>query len=258
MSSSATADGLAMRPPRGTLLPTGRLVAAIDIGGTSIKAALFLDSSEPLLEFRTPTPRHQGSEAIVREVVDVALQLIDVAQRQHGASPAALGVACLGLVDDRRGIAIYSAAAGWRDLPLGDLLRSRLHLPVTVHQDIRAAAYAETGLPGGRQQSDPTLFVAIGTGIGGAIITGGHLQPGAHSRAGEIGHLQIRPQRGRLCRCGGIVAWKPTVPQQQSPPRLRLPRAEASAPPTLSRPPPQAKAGPCASGTRQSRCWRKA
>lgn len=202
MDSAITADALVTQPPHSTTLPTGRPVAAIDIGGTSIKAALFLDTGEPLHEFRVPTPRHLGPDAVVRAVIDTALQLLDVAQRQHGTAPAALGVACLGLVDDQQGTATYSAAIGWRDLPLVDVLRSRLHIPVALRQDIRAAAYAETP-PGSSQNWDPTLFVAIGTGIGGAITAGNRLLSGAHRRAGEIGHLQVRPQGGRPCLCGG-------------------------------------------------------
>jgi glucokinase len=200
---SPNSDGLEPRPTRVGTLPTGRPVAAIDIGGTSIKAALFLGADALRHEFRVPTPRLLGPDAVVRAVIDTAMQLIDIAQRQLGTSPRAMGVACLGLVDDLRGSAIYSAAVGWRDVPLVDLLQSRLHIPVVLRQDIRAAAYAET-TGNSSLQRDPALFVAIGTGIGGAITTGGLPQSGAHHRAGEIGHIQVRLQEGRRCRCGGI------------------------------------------------------
>lgn len=176
------------------------LVAAIDIGGTSIKAALFLPDGVPLHSFRVPTPRHLGPEAVMQTVTDTAAQLLDLSHRHGGTRPTALGVACLGLVDEHRGTAVYSAAVGWRDLPLVQLLQACLQLPVALRQDIRAAAVAETTAKD-RQETGPVLFVAIGTGIGAAITIGRQVLGGAHSRAGELGHLQVRLQ-GHRCSCG--------------------------------------------------------
>jgi glucokinase len=45
------------------------------------------------------------------------------------------------------------------------------------------------------------LFVALGTGIAAAVITGGHVLAGVTGRAGELGHLPVFPD-GEWCACG--------------------------------------------------------
>jgi glucokinase len=67
--------------------------------------------------------------------------------------------------------------------------------------DVRAGAIAEGALGAGRGAAD-FLLVAVGTGIGGAIVHDGSALRGAGGLAGEIGHIVVVPD-GRLCPCGG-------------------------------------------------------
>ncbi|WNV87553.1 ROK family protein [Umezawaea sp. Da 62-37] len=185
---SSTAD-----PDRG-----GPLLAAIDIGGTSIKSALLLPGQRIGYSARRPTPR--GADAVLEAVFASADDLLATAVARFGGLPAALGVASLGIVEEHTGRAVYSAAVGWRDVPLAELVRERTGLPVGLGHDIRAAAHAESAAGAGKGASS-CLFVAIGTGIGGAFVLDGRIVPGAHHRGAEIGHLRIRPG-GRACGCG--------------------------------------------------------
>lgn len=88
----------------------------------------------------------------------------------------------------------------WRDLALATVASGRLGLPVLLSHDVRAAAAAEAALGAGRG-ADDFLFVAIGTGIGAAIVHGGRPFLGAHGRAGELGHVVVEPD-GPPCACG--------------------------------------------------------
>lgn len=98
-----------------------------------------------------------------------------------------------GIVDAERGIALYAANLGWRDLPLRDLLAARLGgVPVALGHDVRTGGLAE-GRIGAGKGSDRFFFVPLGTGIAGAIGIDGAIEAGAHGYAGEIGHVVVRP-----------------------------------------------------------------
>jgi glucokinase len=176
------------------------LVAAIDIGGTTLKAALTNREGAEVFTERRPTGREHGWPAVIENILTLAEDLVTVAEQRTGHKPGALAVACLGIVDERAGVAVFSAALGWRDVALRELLVSRVGLPVTLLHDLRAGAVAEARLGAGRS-CEQFLFVAIGTGIGGAIVVDGKPFVGASGSAGEIGHIVIRPG-GRRCGCG--------------------------------------------------------
>lgn len=179
---------------------TGYL-AGVDVGGTSVKAGLLAPDGTVLHERRLPTPTAEGSEAVVAAVLDAARALVSEGRERLGGDPLGLGVAVLGLVDEEHGVARRSAAVGWRDVPLRDLLRDAVGVPVTVGQDLRAGALAEARLGAGRGVPG-FLFVALGTGVGGAVVLDGTPLPGAAGRAAEIGHLVVRAAGDTRCGCG--------------------------------------------------------
>lgn len=178
-----------------------RHVIALDVGGTGMKAALVAADGTLLHEDRRPTGRKRGPDAVVAAILDFAADLRDHGLRAYGEPAAAAGVAVPGIVDDVRGIAAYAANLGWRDVPLRDLLSARLDgAPVALGHDVRTGGLAE-GRIGAGQGTDRFLFLALGTGIAGAIGIDGRIEAGAHSSAGEIGHVVVRPD-GPECGCG--------------------------------------------------------
>ncbi|MGW7268558.1 ROK family protein [Streptomyces sp. NPDC054842] len=178
-----------------------RHVIALDVGGTGMKAALVGAGGELLHEARRATGRERGSDAVVETILDFAAELRAHGEREFGESAAAAGVAVPGIVDSARGVAVYSANLGWRDLPLRRLLGERLDgAPVALGHDVRTGGLAEGRIGAGRG-ADRFLFVALGTGIAGAIGIDGTVEAGAHGFAGEIGHVVVRPG-GAPCPCG--------------------------------------------------------
>lgn len=153
-----------------------------------------------LHEARRATGRERGAAAVVESVLDFAAELHAYGVRHLGGPAAAAGVAVPGIVDAENGIAVYAANLGWRDLPLRALLAERLGVPVALGHDVRTGGLAEGRIGAGRG-ADRFLFLALGTGIAGAIGIDGRIEPGAHGYAGEIGHIVIRPG-GPPCGCG--------------------------------------------------------
>ncbi|MGA5139250.1 ROK family protein [Streptomyces azureus] len=177
-----------------------RHVIALDVGGTGMKAALAGPEGELLHRARRPTGREHGPDAVVAGILDFAAELRAYGAEHFGTPAAAAGVAVPGIVDEARGIAVYAANLGWRDVPLRDLLAERLGVPVALGHDVRTGGLAE-GRVGAGRGADRFLFVALGTGIAGAIGVDGRVEAGAHGFAGEIGHIVVRPG-GSECPCG--------------------------------------------------------
>ncbi|KFG02662.1 ROK family transcriptional regulator [Streptomyces scabiei] len=178
-----------------------RHVIALDVGGTGMKAALIGAGGELLHHARLATERERGPDAVVASILDFAAELRAYGERRFGEPAAAAGVAVPGIVDSGRGIAVYAANLGWRDVPLRALLAERLGgVPVALGHDVRTGGLAE-GRVGAGRGADRFLFVALGTGIAGAIGVDGRVEAGAHGFAGEIGHIVVRPG-GIPCPCG--------------------------------------------------------
>jgi glucokinase len=174
-------------------------VVALDVGGTTMKGAVVGPDGATRCPLRRPTPHDQGPDAVVA-AIGAALGELQEDARQSGLEVAAAGVVVPGIVDEARGLAVFSANLGWRDLPLRALLEARTGLPVGFGHDARAGALAEATLGAARGERD-VLFVPVGAGIAGAAIVDGRpLVAGGY--AGELGHLQVDPA-GEPCGCGG-------------------------------------------------------
>ncbi|MFD9501202.1 ROK family protein [Streptomyces sp. NPDC060035] len=178
-----------------------RHVIALDVGGTGMKAALVGADGTLLHEARRATGRERGPDAVVETILGFATDLRAHGEEHFGAPAVAAGIAVPGIVDAERGIAVYAANLGWRDVPLRRLLGERLGgLPVALGHDVRTGGLAEGRIGAGRG-ADRFLFVPLGTGIAGAIGIAGTIEAGAHGYAGEIGHIVVRPD-GPDCNCG--------------------------------------------------------
>jgi len=175
-----------------------RQAVGIDIGGTKIAALRISAEGEIRARTLIPTPATDQTAAMP------AIEAAAAAVLDDGV--AAIGVGIAGLVDVRSGVLLWAPNLAWRDLGVSEHLGARFGLPVTVDNDATAAAWGESRLGASRGSAD-SLFVGVGTGIGGGIIAGGRLIRGAHGFAGEIGHIIVEPD-GPLCGCGNRGCWE--------------------------------------------------
>jgi glucokinase len=172
------------------------VVVAIDVGGTTLKGAVVRSDGRVLTRRDAPTPAADGGDAVAQAVVRLAHDLATAAQPGHRVVATAAVTA--GHVDTASGVVRYAANLGWKDLPLGPLLSDALGVPAAVDHDARGAGLAEA-VYGGRGAD--CLFVALGTGIGAALVRDGRVTSGATGAAGEIGHIPVYPD-GDACPCG--------------------------------------------------------
>jgi glucokinase len=156
----------------------------IDVGGTTIKGLRFSPAGEIETELRVPTPSPDPSGALLVDAVEELVAALD------GDPDAPVGLVVPGIVDETRGVAVWSANVGYRDVPLRDLVSQRLGVPVAFGQDVRAGALAEARSGAARGLEGSVAFVAIGTGIAAAFIVDG-MPLVSGGWAGEIGQVVL-------------------------------------------------------------------
>jgi glucokinase len=174
------------------------LVIGVDVGGTTVKAALLDSAGLEYARSERPTPRHLGADAVIATIIGAIVELR--ARVPEAVRLRAVGLVVPGVVDAQQGIAVYAANIGWRELPLRQIVAEAVGLPVVLDHDVRAAGLAELEWGAGRGLHE-VLFVALGTGVAAAVITRGQAYAGATGRAGELGHLPVFPE-GERCACG--------------------------------------------------------
>jgi predicted NBD/HSP70 family sugar kinase len=111
-----------------------------------------------------------------------------------------LGLAVPGIVDQATGMCLLSAALGWRDVPIVEMVGEAVSMPAYIGNDADAIAIAQKLFGEAREMSNFASII-LGRTIGCAHYMDGRLYRGHNGSAGEIGHIPIDPA-GALCRCG--------------------------------------------------------
>ena len=174
------------------------MVIGIDLGGMSAKAAVLIDG-ELKGKSRVETLETDAPEVTAEKLATLAL----TAARGAGISfdeITAIGIGSPGVIDSETGTVASWTNFHWTNVELARLVSGHLNKPVYVLNDANAAALGEAKFGAGKNYQD-SIFITIGTGVGGGIMIGGKLFEGYRSAGAEIGHTVIR-QNGELCTCG--------------------------------------------------------
>lgn len=136
-------------------------------------------------------------------VVDVLVDLLNQLTAKSGIRKKQLlgvGIGLAGVVDSSQGILRQSPFFGWKNIPLKDLIQTRLHVPVYLENDVNTLTLGERWLGSGIPE-DNFIVVTIGRGIGMGMVLDGQIYRGKSGGAGEFGHIVVDPS-GPLCNCG--------------------------------------------------------
>jgi glucokinase len=170
---------------------TSGIVVGVDIGGTKIALlATDISTGQDLLEERMPTPADAGPTAMLEDLFRTIRGMVTRAGRQP-EDLRAVGIAVPGYVEVERGRVIRAGnLAGWRDVPLRDIVSYEMGLPAYIDNDAAAAALGEKWR-GAAKQMHNFVFLALGTGVGAGIMINGRLHRGFHNAAGEVGNFMM-------------------------------------------------------------------
>ena len=180
--------------------PSAGLIAAVDIGATSIDVALTTLGSELVAHEGEPADIREGPLSALERVKTLLSELIDE-QAASSEDVVAIGVGVPGPVEQASGLlTVPPIMPDWDRFPIRGAFAGEYAAPVFVDNDVNVMALGEHW-GGVAKDVDDMIFVKIGTGIGSGLIVGGHLHRGAQGCAGDFGHICVDPD-GPLCSCG--------------------------------------------------------
>lgn len=184
--------------------PSGKqFFLGVDVGGTNIKIGLVDQQGQTLgtasISTRSTQPAQQAidrsAEACRRIALEAGVAWSDVMAAGLGVpGPMSLPEGCL--LDP-------SNLLGWHNFYAQAALEKALGIPVSFINDANAAALGEAWIGAGADHRSLALFT-LGTGVGGGLITEGHLINGVNSFGSEMGHMVVDSSPdARLCVWGG-------------------------------------------------------
>jgi glucokinase len=172
-------------------------IAGIDLGGTKLAAAAFSGDGEVLHRETVPIGGRSGGEVGAL----IAQQVIRL-RNDHGCTST--GVCVPGIYREESGTVWAPNIPGWDDYPLREELSAAggPDHSVTIDSDRAAYILGETWRGSARGSKD-AIFLAVGTGIGAGILSGGHVLRGHGDVAGAIGWMALgRPFASRFVQHG--------------------------------------------------------
>ena len=165
-------------------------VAGVDVGGTKVSSALFGPDGRMVTRTKSPLGR-ESAEKTAGQVARVLRDLEAAAVREGGRIRAA-AVCVPGIVYQTSGLVWAPNVPGWIHFPLRERLTGAVSTPVLIESD-RAAYVSGEAWCGAARGARDVVFLAVGTGIGAGIISGGRLLRGAEDISGAVGWFALHP-----------------------------------------------------------------
>ena len=177
----------------------------IDVGGMSIKAGAVNEKGVILCKDTCPTGVERGYEAMIRDIAQLGISVAEKSGHTM-ADVKAIGIGIPGIMDQRTGIVPFCTNLAWHDVPILAEMKKYTDVPVYVDNDATVAGLAESvaGVSAGCKDS---VFITLGTGVGGGVVMNGRVFSGAHGVATEIGHMTV-VDGGEPCTCGKRGCWE--------------------------------------------------
>lgn len=168
----------------------------VDIGGMSVKVGVVDRDGHIVKKDRVVTDVAAGAHKIIVDIAELIKSMIDINDRDF----LGIGIGCPGAINSVTGTVDRAFNLGWYKVALAEELARIINKRIKVSNDANVAALGEAMYGSGRTYSD-TIFLTLGTGVGGGIILNGKLYEGNESKGAELGHTVIVVD-GEQCSCG--------------------------------------------------------
>jgi glucokinase len=161
-----------------------RRIIGVDAGGTKLLGGVVDDQ---LVVHHRVHRTWRGAD--LRETLDI---MVDAVEEVRAMAPdvEAVGFGIPALVEFSTGVSRWSTHLPLGEVPFRSLMSERLGLPVHVDNDANLALVAEHR-EGAARGARHAVMVALGTGIGGALLLEGRLYRGAIGVGAELGHVVV-------------------------------------------------------------------
>ncbi|TQM45925.1 ROK family protein [Pseudonocardia cypriaca] len=184
------------------LSPRGGHVLLADVGASSAHLAIVDLSQRMLARTEVPVDMTDGPDPVLRTVETQLTELRDGVPPDVPVRAVVIGLP--GPVDGTHGVPVRPPIMpGWHAYPVAARLTQTFGCPALLENDVNLRALGEArALP---PDQVPLLFVKVGTGIGGGLVSReGVLHHGADGAAGDIGHVRVRGAPDEPCVCGNV------------------------------------------------------
>lgn len=174
-------------------------VIGIDIGGTNTVFGIVDARGMVVASSSIKTQKHNNINDYIDELHTETMRLVDVCDAEgkiHGIGIGAPNANYFtGVIED-------GVNLPWpTPIPLAKLVSEKFGIPVAITNDANAAAIGEMTYGAARGMKD-FIMITLGTGVGSGIVINGQMVYGHDGFAGELGHVIMKRNNGRLCGCG--------------------------------------------------------
>ena len=173
-------------------------VLGIDIGGTNTVFGIVDARGNVIASSSIKTGKHADFNDYLDELYSEASHLIEANEATDKIQGIGIGAPNANYYT---GEINNAANLPWKDVKLAQLVSEKFGIPVAVTNDANAAALGEMTYGAARGLKD-FIMITLGTGVGSGIVINGQVVYGHDGLAGELGHLIIKRNNGRLCGCG--------------------------------------------------------
>ena len=174
------------------------LYIGVDLGGTNIAVGLVNEQGEIIAKGSTPTALPRPYQDIIADIAAETQRVVAKAGRTM-EEVKAIGAGVPGVCNPKTGTIVECVNLHWKEIPFEAEMKKHIDKPVYLDNDATVAGLAEAvaGVSAGIENS---VFLTLGTGVGGGIVIGGKVYSGTHNVGSELGHMIIEMD-GELCNC---------------------------------------------------------
>ena len=176
-------------------------VIGLDLGGTNSVFGIVDQRGEIKVTTAIKTQGYEKVEDYVKASVDALQVIIDQVGGIEYIKAMGIGAPNGNFY---KGTIEYAPNLSWGHdciVPLAELFSEALGIPVALTNDANAAAIGEMTYGVARGMKN-FIMLTLGTGVGSGIVLNGQMVYGSDGFAGELGHVIMRRDNGRLCGCG--------------------------------------------------------
>ena len=171
----------------------------IDVGGTGIQMGVVDEKGQIIAKGAIVTRTDIPFEDQVKAMADCALETLEKSGHTL-IELASIGLGIPGIADQKTGVVPFCTNLGWKNVPLRETFQKYIDKPIFIDNDATVAGLAES-VAGVSANTDSSVFLTLGTGVGAGIVIRGKVWSGFHGVGSEVGHM-IMEIDGEPCSCG--------------------------------------------------------
>lgn len=174
-------------------------VIGMDLGGTNSVCGIVDARGNILCTDSVQTQQYPNIEDYIQAVCNILMPMIEKVGGIEKIKGFGIGAPNGNYYN---GTIEHAPNLPWKGIvPMANMFKTKLGIPVALTNDANAAAIGEMTYGAARGMKN-FIVITLGTGVGSGIVINGQLVYGCDGFAGELGHVIMRREDGRLCGCG--------------------------------------------------------